>query len=252
MNNLDQEVNNFVLSKSGSWADSTISTAYHKLRIVNKIGLNPQILWETLSKEGYGKYSISSYFILARSFEEATKKTKKIRLWMQDNRIKFKNAYQKKEKSMTSEQYEKFLSLSPNSDIYNFLVLIGKAGLRKSEALKVKWTDINNGLLHVTSGKGGKSRYVPFDNNWLKYDFESVDVQILPENLVYWKFFKDVCGEFTPHDFRCFYANKIVNMTGANLEDCRDLLGHSDISSTAKYLRVDRNRQHKLVMEAFK
>lgn len=252
MNNLDREVSDFILSRAGSWSDSTCTTAYHKLRVINKIGLNPQVLFETLQKEGYKKYTISTYFILARTFEEQTRKTTKIRKWMQDHRLQFKNAYKKKEKSMTSEQFNQILQKAEDTPrLYNFLILIGKAGLRKAEAFNVKWVDIKNDLLIVQNGKGGKYRTIPFKREWLKVTYSDY-VAFRGNSYQIQLFFTTKCGDLTPHDFRSYYANVIVNQPGANLEDCRDLLGHANISSTAVYLRRDKDRQHKLVMEAFK
>jgi hypothetical protein len=107
MNNSEREIYKYVGTKRGSWSPSTIDTVSAKLVTINRLGLEPQRLYSRLMENGYGRYTIQTYFVLARDFEEQTKKTSRIRKWMQDNRLCFKNSYKKKEKRMTEEQFEK-------------------------------------------------------------------------------------------------------------------------------------------------
>jgi integrase len=123
---------------------------------------------------------------------------------------------------------------------------MGKGGLRKSEALNANWSDLNDDNLEVKSGKGGKQRFVPFKTEWL---LQTHGTSIVTKDLPYWNFFRSVCTEFTPHDFRSYYANRVVNMPGMSIEDARVLLGHETIETTAKYLRADKDRQRKLILE---
>ena len=249
MKNLDQELLSYVETKRGSWSRSTIDTAYFKLRTIASAGLEPQVLIKTLRLKGLSPYSIKTYFILASQFEEATKKTSKIRQWMSANRLVFKNVYKKKERSMSDEQFEALLKKAETNDIYNFLILMGKAGLRKSEAFAVSFRDLKDDRIEVVSGKGGKQRFVPFSREWLKRSNDLLNQTILPKNLPYQKFFDET--EFTPHDLRAYYATKVANIQGMSVEDARDLLGHEDIRTTAKYLRANKNRQQTLIMENF-
>ena len=249
MNNLNQVVYKYVNGKSTSWADSTIHTAYAKLCVVDSQGLEPERLYTALKTRGLSDYTIKSYFILAQCFEEETKKTSKIREWLQNHKLKFKNCYKKKLRSLTEEQFDAALKAAP-LHLYNFLVLMGKAGLRKSEAFNVSWSDIKDGMLEVRAGKGGKQRFVPFDRKWLRGDTGEVGVVVV-KNLQYAKFFSESLTGFTPHDCRVYYATKVVNIVGMSIEDARDLLGHSDIKTTAKYLRASKDKQHRLIMENF-
>lgn len=248
MKNSDQEILNYVDSKRGSWSSSTIDTAFYKLRTITDSGLAPKTLYASLKSKGLSPYSIKTYFILASQFEEAVKKTSKIRQWMSANRLSFKNVYKKKERAISDEQFEGLLAKAEgiSFDLYNFLVLMGKAGLRKAEAFKVKFSNVKNNSLEVESGKGGKQRFVPFNQEWLL----PTTFDILPKNLSYQKFFDET--EFTPHDLRAYYATKICNILGMSIEDSRVLLGHEDIRTTSKYLRADKDRQHRLIMENFK
>lgn len=251
MSNLNLDIFNYVNSKSGSWSSSTITTAYAKLCSIDTIGFrDPKKLYQGLVSKGLKPYSIQNYFILASRFEQEKFKTKRIQEWMQSNRLYFKNVYKEKIKTLTDEQFRSFLKAAPTSDLYNFLVLMGKAGLRKSEAFSIKWADIQDNVLTVI-GKGGKKRTIPFSMQWLNAESEKLKT-ILPANLSYWQFFKEDLPGFTPHDLRSYYANRVTNMPGMSIYDARDMLGHVNINTTAKYLRADKDRQQKLILENFK
>lgn len=245
MKNLNQELESYIDGKSGLWSPSTLFTAHSKLRTILSCGLRPDSLYKRLNERGYSRYTIKTYFTLAQQFESETKKTTIIKSWIEHNRRYFKNCYKKKERKMTDEQFKSFLEKAVDPYLYNFLVLMGKGGLRKSEALAMTWDKIKDDRLEVESGKGGKQRFVPFSKRWL------VNIKgsgaVIPSNLYYWPFFRLI--GFTPHDFRSFYATKVVNIPGMSIEDARELLGHEDIKTTAKYLRADRDRQQKLVLE---
>lgn len=247
MKNLEQELESYIDGKAGVWSPTTLLTASSKLRTIISGGFRPDSLYERLSEAGYSRYSIKTYFTLAKQFETETYKTSTFKTWIEGNRRHFKNCYKKKERSITTEQFDSFLAKAPNDNIYNFLVLMGRGGLRKSEAFKTSWDKIKETRLEVESGKGGKQRFIPFLRTWLK-DPETTG-SVLPLNLNYWSFFKSI--GFTPHDFRAYYATKVVNIPGMSIEDARELLGHEDIKTTAKYLRADKDRQQKLVMENF-
>lgn len=253
MKNCNLEILRYLEGKNGSWAPSTIHTAYSKLVTVSDCLDSPGALFEKLSKQNYSRYTIKTYFTLAAQFETAVKKTTHFKDWISSNRLHFKHAYKKKNKVIKEQEVERFLEIARNvnKDFFNFMVLISKAGLRKSEALVVKWLDINNDKLEVRSGKGGKQRFVPFDISWL-VDSKNRDLDdtIVPETLNVAVLIKRHCGSFTPHDFRAFYATKLVSL-GMQIQDVAELLGHSTIETTARYLRADKERQAKIVMEGF-
>ncbi len=249
MKSLQQEILSYVSSKTGVWSDSTISTVYSKLITVLSTGLQPDQLYKKLSSEGYSRYTIKMYFTLAQQYEADCYGTTRFQTWTQSNRLKFKNAYKKKVNSITDEQYASFLvkALEHSTDMYNLLILLGKAGLRKGEALGLTRDFIKDNQLEVRDGKGQKQRFIPFNSQWLLGDASVIVSATMP----YWKFFKDHCEGFTPHDFRAYYATKIVNLPGMSIEDARDLLGHNDIKTTARYLRANKERRTKLIMENF-
>lgn len=251
MSNFKQELSNYICSKHKIWAETTSKSAFHKLMTIHENGgfKDPGAVFNSLSFKGYGPYSIKTYFILARQFETEVHRTARFKQWMAQNKKVFKNAYKRKNLALTENQFVSFLKEAPSKDLANFLILMAKGGLRKMEALKAEWAHLKNGELEIPSGKGGKQRFVPFNKDWL---LPTKSLTILPPSLVYWKFFKEKLSPFTPHDFRSYYATKVVNIPGMSIEDARQLLGHENIETTARYLRANKEKQSKLILENFK
>lgn len=137
------------------------------------------------------------------------------------------------------------------------LITIYSVGLRISEALSIKRSDVlnNNGYLNIT-GKGGKNRYVPllaqvsdlinvyltscpFKSEWLfvnksgsKLGVTSVQKLLqkarrmlnLPENI-------------TPHSLRHTCATHLMENSG-DIRSIQELLGHSSLTSTQVYADI--------------
>lgn len=61
---------------------------------------------------------------------------------------------------------------------------------------------------------------------------------------------KDISAEITPHWLRHSKAMHLLQ-SGVNLVYIRDLLGHSDISTTEIYARADEKMKRKALLEAY-
>lgn len=135
-------------------------------------------------------------------------------------------------------------------------------GMRISEALSIKLKDLDDEILIIT-GKGQKQRVVPLlaqtreeISKYLKalpyslegenHIFRSLTNKKLSDRLVRktlqsLREFYILPKNITPHAFRHSFATELLSH-GADLRSVQELLGHSQLSSTEKYTKIDKNR----------
>lgn len=152
------------------------------------------------------------------------------------------------------------------------LELLYATGLRVSELINLKFSDINaeEGFLRVL-GKGSKERLVPFGAKarlfLKKYlslpkrkstqgDADYVFISRLGKKLSrveFWRQLKNIAKKaginknITPHTLRHSFASHLL-AGGADIRFVQEMLGHSSISTTQIYTHVDNNKlkqQHK-------
>lgn len=139
------------------------------------------------------------------------------------------------------------------------LMLIYSTGVRVSECVNLKITDIDSKRMQVNirEGKGLKQRYVPLSpallitlRRYFKaykpevYLFEGVEKKShLGVSAI-----REICRkaryktphikkDYTPHTFRHCFATHLLEQ-GTNLLVIQRLMGHSDLTNTLKYLHV--------------
>lgn len=154
------------------------------------------------------------------------------------------------------------------------LELLYATGIRVSELITLKVSDVNlkNNFIHCDSEN--KSRLVPFGKvaslvleNYLKFgrneflDDEETDVLFLNINgkpmsrQGFWKLIKSYAKkakiehDITPQLLRHTFAMHLVN-NGADLHSIQELLGHSDISTTQIYNQVKGQKVRDVYMNA--
>ena len=162
------------------------------------------------------------------------------------------------------------------------LSLLYDTGARVQELVDLKVCDINlnDTVTIVLTGKGGKSRIVPvmkptgellrqyIEGNGLSHParrrnplFTNRGNQPLTRAGVTYilkKYaaqaqangVKDISEEITPHWLRHSKAMHLLQ-SGVNLIYIRDLLGHSDVSTTEIYARADETMKRKALLEAY-
>jgi integrase/recombinase XerD len=149
------------------------------------------------------------------------------------------------------------------------LELMYASGLRVSEIVSLKTVAIslNEGVVRIVNGKGGKERLVPFGGEageWLrKYLGETRAVLLAGKTSdavfigrhtggaltrqAFWALIKRYAAiaqipvALSPHTLRHAFATHLLNH-GADLRVVQLLLGHADISTTQIYTHVARER----------
>ena len=133
-------------------------------------------------------------------------------------------------------------------------------GMRKSEILTLKWSQIRNGYIYVIKSKTDTQRQIPI-NKTLKALFKSMPRHIKSDFVFCKKNGKpygDIKKSFnsalkkaglddvTFHTLRHTTASWLV-MRGASLKAVAEILGHSDISTTQRYAHLSEGYMTKAV-----
>lgn len=156
------------------------------------------------------------------------------------------------EKILMTEEIKALISCAKNPRDAMLIKLLANTGLRISEAINLKWSDINLGKITVF-GKGGKTRFIPIKSDLLNelvtlknkhcsYIFYSNRLTSLKRENVH-TMLKDVAkranltDRVSAHWLRHSTASHALN-NGASLTQVKELLGHGSINTTARYLHT--------------
>ena len=149
------------------------------------------------------------------------------------------------------------------------LELMYASGLRVSEIVSLKTValGLNEGVVRVVNGKGGKERLVPFGGEagqWIRRYLADARTPLLEGKTTdavfvgrhtgtaltrqaFWALIKryatlaNIPVSLSPHTLRHAFATHLLNH-GADLRVVQLLLGHADISTTQIYTHVARER----------
>lgn len=146
------------------------------------------------------------------------------------------------------------------------LELLYATGIRVSELISLKLSDINLQMEYLVCTDPHKERIIPFGHaakdavkTYLEEGraqmVDSEDNELLFTNCSgkemsrqgFWKLIKSygkkagITSEITPHTFRHSFAAHLVD-NGADLKSVQEMMGHSDISTTQVYAQMKRER----------
>ena len=173
----------------------------------------------------------------------------------------------KKTVALTTEQYKEIISTMqkgfsgcrPNERIATALVLEGNLGLRISDIVKLRPSDIvkdgDRYRLEVTEQKTGKSRVftVPLviqqyiENYCLRNGIGKKDLIFPICDRMVQKQLKIVCDYLgyegiSTHSFRKWYATEIYKANGYDITLVQRLLQHSSAAVTQRYIGIEPQR----------
>lgn len=165
--------------------------------------------------------------------------------------------------AITTEQFDEiittmqrgFTGCRPNERVATALVLEANLGLRISDIVKLRLSDIvkdgKRYRLDITEQKTGKKRTftVPFpiyqyiENYCLRNSIGRNEPMFDITTRAVQKQLKLVCDfleldGISTHSFRKYYATEIYNNSGHNIELVRQLLQHSSAAVTQRYIGI--------------
>lgn len=154
------------------------------------------------------------------------------------------------------------------------LELLYATGIRVSELISLKLSDVNLKMGYILCRDSNKERIIPFGreakNALIKYldrireeMIGNADSDVLFCNCSgqtmsrqgFWKLIKyyakkaDIKSEITPHTLRHSFAAHLVE-NGADLRSVQEMLGHSDISTTQIYANLNHNHIREVYAKA--
>ena len=154
------------------------------------------------------------------------------------------------------------------------LELLYATGIRVSELISLKLSDVNMQMGFILCRDANKERVIPFGNKarsaLMKY-LESARGELVadPDNDIlfvncsghpmsrqgFWKLIKyytqkaGITADITPHTLRHSFAAHLVE-NGADLRSVQEMLGHSDISTTQIYATMNHNHIREVYAKA--
>ncbi|MFG6384670.1 MAG: site-specific tyrosine recombinase XerD [Lachnospiraceae bacterium] len=154
------------------------------------------------------------------------------------------------------------------------LELLYATGIRVSELISLKLSDVNLQMDYITCKDGDKERIVPFGTvakqaleDYLKegrsaliankessYFFTNCSGQVMSRQ-GFWKLVKSyakkagLTKELTPYTLRHSFAVHLVS-NGADLHSVQEMLGHSDISTTQIYAQINQKRIREVYLKS--
>ncbi len=159
---------------------------------------------------------------------------------------------------LNADEVVRFLEAVPSLKTRVALTTAYAAGLRASEAIGLKVADIDSGrmVIRVEHGKGGKDRYVMLSTQllgilrtywrlarpqyWLfpgRDEAKPIDVQVLHGACRSACAAAGLAKHVTVHTLRHSFATHLLE-AGTDIRIIQVLLGHANLSSTARYTRV--------------
>jgi integrase/recombinase XerD len=159
---------------------------------------------------------------------------------------------------LSAEEVARFLAAVPSRKHRTALMTAYAAGLRVSEVVRLKIADIDSGrmLIRVEQGKGGRDRYIMLSpqllvvlraywrearpEHWLfsgQDESRPLDASVLQAACRTARERAKLGKPVTVHTLRHCFATHLLE-AGTDIRTIQVLLGHRDLSTTARYTQV--------------
>ena len=235
---------------------------------ITATNLNSYILY--LEKNNFSAATISRNIACIKTFYHYLYKEGKVKEDVSDS-LKAPKVEKKIPEIMTTEEVVRLLEQPKGNtpkDIRDkaMLELLYATGIRVSELISLKKSDVNLQMSYIICHDASKERVIPFGHKakeaLKKYldearntMLEDKDLDILFVNCSgqpmsrqgFWKLIKyyakkaGIEADITPHTLRHSFAAHLVE-NGADLRSVQEMLGHSDISTTQVYANMSHSR----------
>src|SRR3989344_3466478 len=236
------------------YSQKTIAAYQHHVRKFLPSGKSPREYLLSLIEKGSSDETIRSSCFAIKFYFNVLKKDSPSISEVLDNLPNVKRE-KKLPVILSKEEIGKLVASAKNMN-HRLIIQVGySAGLRVSEIINLRWEDIDfdRNLIHLKRAKGKKDRivvlsqrvkeglsnlnrskqsYVFITNRNGKYTERTI--QKIIENAA---FKAGIRKSITPHTLRHSFATHLLE-SGTDIRYIRDLLGHSDISTTLIYTRV--------------
>ncbi len=234
------------------------------LQEVSETSLNSYILY--LEREGKAPSTVSRYIASFKGFFEYCSK-KGVITEDPAERLKAPRVEKKFPQILTIQEMDQLME-SPDIQSEKgirdkaMLELLYATGIRVSELLSLKLSDINLSMEYVVCHEKAKDRIIPFGNkarNALEDYLEKTREAMIGENESsylfvncsgkpmsrqgFWKLVKyyaekvGIEKEITPHTFRHSFAAHLLE-NGADVQSVQKMMGHADASTTQMYVEM--------------
>lgn len=249
----EKKIEKYVEEHQNILSPSSLKTYPSKLRKLASYDFNPHVAFQEMVEDGYSRYSIEIYFMVARSFEKWIERPLGFKEFENKHRHLFENAYQAKKHELTEAEVLQIMEESARISpiFYSLCWLMAFSGLRFQEALSASPKRLSDCELTIV-GKRSKQRTVLIDprqlHTWITTG-KPIEKILNATRLRRWM--DQVGVRFTPHDLRAFFIQHHLRNKKISPKDVQLLVGHKNIETTMQYDTFNIERIKKASIEGF-